>query len=88
VLDISDLDNIVPVIGVDIPGLSKKVNVNDGYITFALAAAGVLLHRIEDDPEINYTLIPMPDGETAEEAVYQADALYVAAGTRILKLSK
>ncbi len=90
VLNISDLDNIVPVIGIDIPGSVKKVRVNDGYVTFTLANAGVLLHRLTDDPKIksNYTLIPMPAGEIAEEAVYQSNAVYVAAGTRILKLSK
>lgn len=90
ILDISDLDNIVPVIGIDIPGFSTKVRVNDGYVTFALADAGVLLHRLTDNPEIksSYTLIPMPKDAIAEEAVYQSDALYVAAKTRILKLSK
>ncbi len=88
VLDISDLDNIVPVIGLDIPGFATKVRVNDGYVTFALADAGVLLHRLNDAPETNYTLIPMPNGETAEEAVYKSAAVYIAAGAKILKLSK
>ncbi len=90
VLNISDLDNIVPVIGIDIPGSVKKVRVNDGYVAFALADAGVLLHRLTDDPKIksNYTLIPMPKEAIAEEAVYQSNAVYVATGTRVLKLSK
>ena len=88
VLDIRDLDNITPVIGLDIPGFVTRVRVNDGYVTFALAGAGVLLHRLEDNPETNYTLIPMPDGETAQEAVYQSNAIYIAAETKVLKLSE
>ncbi|VAX12978.1 hypothetical protein MNBD_GAMMA24-938 [hydrothermal vent metagenome] len=88
VLDIRNLDNIVPVIGLDIPGFVTRVRVNDGYVVFALADAGVLLHRLEDDPGTSYTLIPMPDAETAQDAVYQSKAVYVAAGNKVLKLSK
>lgn len=88
VLDISNPNNIVPIIGIDVPGFVQKVKINDGHAAFALAEAGVLLHRLADDPKMNYTLIPMPQGAVAQDAVYQSDAVYVAAGTQVLKLSR
>lgn len=88
VLDISDPGNIIPLVGIEHPGFVQNVNVNDGYVVFALAEAGVLLHRLMDDPKTNYTLIPMPDGLIAQEVVYQSDAVYVAAETQLLKLYK